>query len=201
VDAGNNDRQEGFTTDCESIDEQASQRNRRLTVLGIVGAIAASGAIGLLISAAHPRHDGHRHGGLVVATSVLTAVAVIGVIWALWLYRRPAYRRTFQYGWRRRNRVGKALRRGNPIAEEDLAVARSLVEVQRTQRWIPPLFGALAVGWLLNGLAHSGVLRWSGIGLAVVYVVLLPVVIRQRRRISSNYARLTAERISPNTSA
>ena len=183
------------------IDEAAAARSRRLTLLlvgGIAGGAALAGVLASVLLPSHPHHPHHASTATIVGGItglVLVLAASIGVV--LWIYRRPGYRRIMQYGWRRRMRTVKALRRGRPIPPEDRPVAAAIIEVTRRQRWVPFLLAFLPIIWVINGFSHHGVERWIQFAIAGLYVLLLPVLLRQRRRLIRNYDALIASTPGP----
>jgi cytochrome bd-type quinol oxidase subunit 1 len=180
----------------DDIDEPAARRSRRLTVTILACILAVSFAAGILLAALDPDHKARHHHsalGLIVALGIGALALAVAVAWWLWVYRRPKYRRIMQYGWRRRRRVAKALRRGRPLPAEDLPVAAAITEVLRAQWWLPLLYGFLIVIWALDALTGRGFQRWDAVGLAVLYLVLLPVFVWQRRKMIRNYDRLKSQ--------
>jgi uncharacterized membrane protein YoaK (UPF0700 family) len=88
-----------------------------------------------------------------------------------------------QYHRRRRTRVVKALRRGDPITPEDWPVAAAAVGVMRKQKAVVlsyPL--VLMVCWILAALTQHGIGRWLFAGLALVTGPLLVYFVRVQRR-------------------
>ena len=93
-----------------------------------------------------------------------------------------------QYGRMRRQRVMKELRRGRPLAAEDMPVAAALVQQQRTrQRWLVPLWVLLPVGTFLQGLSNHGFMRWAFFALTVGALVAIPLQLREQRQLIRNY--------------
>jgi hypothetical protein len=178
----------------EDIDEPAARRSIRTTL------IVASVALLLpMLGILTYRQFGHRPAGVHPSTSawplvIILAVMVITVV-AMGLvmrrqYRRPGYRRVMQYGWRRRSRVGKDLRRGRVLSAEDMPVAAALVDLIRPQRvWLPILYVAIALSNVLNGFTRHGYSRWFYLGLAAFILVLAPLALRQRRQMIRGYER------------
>ncbi len=166
-------------------------------MLAILVAIVVVGfGAGILLAVLDPhRSAGHHHStvGRILGLSIAALVLAAAVIGCLLAFRRPGYRRVMQYGWRRRQRVVKALRRGQPLSAEDMPVAAAITDMQRKQWWWPLFYGVLVVIWALDALTRHGFRRWDAVGLAVLYVVLLPVIIWQRRKMLRNYDRLKGQ--------
>lgn len=179
----------------EDIDDVAAARSIRvlMIVLGVLyGSVALGGA--LMLTAVN---DGAREGNGISAWGVVLIMALIvvplgGSAW--WLrrtYRKPVYRRVMQYGWRRRKRVSKDLLRGRPLSVEDMPVAAAIVDVQKSQsRWMLIVFLAVPFIGVFNGFVQDGFMRWFQFSLAAYWVVFLPFILRQRRRIIRNYEQL-----------
>lgn len=178
------------------IDEQAARRNLWVLMAVIVGISIPAMIVGTLLAHSHPSARAHAHHGAGLAAVVIAAVILFAFVAALLLVmsRRPSWRAAMQYGWRRRNRVAKALRKGRPIPAEDLPVAAALMALMAKQRWLPYLFGVLVLIWLIQGLTESGTRRWLGFALAGLYVLLTPYLLWQRRRCAANYDRQLALR-------
>jgi hypothetical protein len=177
----------------DDIDEAAAQRSRRKLIAGFVGFYVLAGLAGFVVAA----HSGHRHTGhhrsalgMVVVLAILAVVLAATLLVTLRIYRRPTYRRLMQYGWRRRWRVGQALRRGTPVATDDLPVASAIADMQRALWWLPVLYVVLPILWTINSISHHGFARWYYLALSVWFLAMIPLVIRQRRRIIRNYDRL-----------
>lgn len=184
---------------AEVIDEQAARRSIRVTEIAISAFLLVCLLAGLAAALIFQQAD-HRPGGEndgIPAWAIVLLVAAVGIPLAAsawWMhrqYRRPAYRRVMQYGWKRRRRVTKALLRGRPMSAEDMPVAAAMVELQRSQgRWLVILLCVLPLNSLYQGVIQHGPLRWFQFGVAAFMVVLLPFVLHQRRRIIRNYERL-----------
>jgi hypothetical protein len=167
--------------------EAARRRTRRwlaATLLSTFALAVAGGAVGFTAGSRHHR-PGHHHLPLGALIAVVAAVAVLlaalGLI--LWhLLNRPAYRRVMQYPWRRRMRVAKALRRGEPVDPEDVPVADAVVGLMRKERaiiWFQPV---LIASWILMACTRSGAGRWLYIGLAAVNGPVWGYAVRVQRR-------------------
>jgi hypothetical protein len=100
-----------------------------------------------------------------------------------------------RYGPMRRQRVMKELRQGRPLAAEDMPVAAALVHQQRWQRWLVPLWVLLAVDTFLRGLSDPGFMRWAHFALTVGLFVLVPLQLREQRKLTRNYEQ---QRNTPN---
>lgn len=107
--------------------------------------------------------------------------AALGVRWQ---YRRPGYRRVMQYGFGRRRRVMKDLRRGRTLSAEDLRVASAMIDLMQSQRrWLIVLFVLMPSSSLVNGMLQHGFLRWFHFGVVAYCLVILPLILRERRQI------------------
>jgi hypothetical protein len=126
---------------AEDIDEPAARRSIRVTLI-IISAALLLPMLGIFLYV----QFGHRPAGVHHSNSVwplviiLAGIGIMVVAMLLWVrrqYSRPEFRRVMQYGWRRRSRVGKNLRRGRELSAEDMPVAAALVGLQRSQRkWL-----------------------------------------------------------------
>jgi hypothetical protein len=123
--------------------------------------------------------------GIILAVMAITVVAMVLMVRRQ--YRRPGYRRVMQYGWRKRSRVAKDLRRGQVLSAEDMKVATALMDLERSQRRWRWFYVVLPVGPLLNGLSGHGLLRWLNFGLVAFFLVLMPIVVRQQRQMVRGY--------------
>jgi hypothetical protein len=109
---------------AEDIDEPGARRSIRL-ILIIMGAGLLLPLLGFLafLQFGH-RPTGVHHSPSVWDIVIILAVMGIMVVAMLLLmrrqYRRPRYRRVMQYGWRRRSRVAKDLRRGRTLSTVDM---------------------------------------------------------------------------------
>ena len=149
----------------EDIDEHAARRSIRVTLTIIAALLLFGGLAGFLIA----WQVGHRSSGVHHSTSAWSLVfilAVIGITIVVMLllvrrqYQRPRYRRVIQYGWRRRSRVGKDLRRGRELSAEDMPVAKALVELMHSQRiWVRIFYFGMPLAYLVNGFIHNGLSR------------------------------------------
>jgi MFS family permease len=152
--------------------EAARRRTRRWLVamlLPIFLLVAAGMVVGFLAASRHSR-PGRHHSAVgfiaIAAVSVLVLVVTGLIVWRL--VRRPDYQRAMQYPWRRRMRVAKALRRGDPIGPEDLAVAAAVIAGLRTQKlnyFVQPF---VIASWVLIAITRHGYGRWLYVGLALV---------------------------------
>jgi hypothetical protein len=98
--------------------------------------------------------------------------------------RRPSYQRVMQYGWRERRRTLKTIKAGRPLDQRQLRIARAVLDYSQRQRWLLWLFPVLIVLWLLGGLTHRHYLSGKlEIGVAVLYLLGLPFMFWQRRRV------------------
>ena len=177
----------------ELIDHEAARRNARVIALLVAVAMAVAVGVGLAVGLLRNGHDGRHHSAVVavlVFVGVLVLALAIMVPLMLRLYRRPNYSRVLQYGWGQRRRVGKALRKGRPIAAHDRPVADALVRTMRQQRWLPYLFGVLLLTYVARAVFDHGFQRWFAIALVALYVVVIPWMLWQRRTVLANYDRL-----------
>lgn len=179
-------RDQQAASDATTIDELAAQHERRLLTGFVLATTVVCLGVGLLIGMLQVRHR-HSTSGLILALAVIAAGVIATGTWATWLYRRPSYRQALQYHWRRRLRVAKTLRKGHPVAEQDLPVAAALVTLQRKLRWLPLIYLALAALWIISFLTGHGDARWFNLAGAVCYLLLLPALWRQRRNTITNY--------------
>lgn len=187
---------------AEDIDEPAARRSIRVLMVVMSAVLVFSflaGLLGFLIFGQLDHRPERVHESAPVWAIVLL-VAFLGIVlsasvwWVRRQYRQPVYRRVMQYGWRRRRHVMKALLRSRPLSAEDMPVATALVELQRSQgRWLGIVLGVLAVNSLVQGVIQHGPLRWFQFGVGALMVVLLPFVVRQRRKIIRNYERLLTD--------
>lgn len=162
-----------MSDEADDAGRDAARRRTRRWVGATFGAGFVLVALGMLAgyraAARHPR-PGHHHlsaGGLV---AILAAVALVMGLTALllwWLLRRPDYQRAMRFSWRRRMRVAKALRRGDPIPPEELAVAESVVAVLRNQKLFYGTQLLLIVTWMMQAYLHHGYLRWLFVGISL----------------------------------
>jgi MFS family permease len=171
--------------------DDARSRTRRWlagVLLGTLVLAIGGGVLGFALASRRHRPGHHPSWAPLIAILAALAVtlAVTGVI--LWrLLNRPAYQRVMRYPWRRRMRVAKALRRGDPIEPEDRAVADAIVAVMRTQRaiyWFQPV---LIATWVLMALTRHGVARWLYAGYALVITPILAYGLQMRRRTIRNW--------------
>jgi len=184
------------TPDTEDIDEPAARRSIRvlMVVLSVIyGSVALAGTLMLTrINGGPTGEDDIPAWALALIVALLVVPLAGSAWWARRLYRQPAYRRVMQYGWRRRRLVMKDLLRGRPLSPEDMPVAAAMVAVQRSQgRWSVIVLFAVPLIGVYNGFISDGYLRWFQFSLAASWVVLLPFIIRQRRRLIHNYERQT----------
>lgn len=178
------------------IDDTAVKRNMRLLTGVIVGFGVLAFAAGVIVAALNPHHHGHGHRsvlGAVAGVSVVVLVVVVEVIWLRRMFRTSTYRRLMQYGWRQRRRVGKVLRKGHPVSEQDWPVATSIVAVTRRQAWTMWVMPAAVALWGVQAFTHHGFIRWLFIAAAIFGVVALPFWIKQRRAILTAYDRQLAD--------
>ena len=176
------------------IDRDAACRNGRLTALFIAAIVVLGGGAGLALGLLRTRHGGHHHASQ--ATGVLIYLVVLAVLLAVALplifrlYRKPNYAQVLQFGLGQRRRVGKALRKGRPIAPSDRPAADALVQTMRRQWWQPYPFGVLVLIYAAQALFDHGFQRGIAIILVALYAVLVPFMLWQRRTILANYDRL-----------
>ncbi len=123
----------------------------------------------------------------VIAGVVILLIAI--VVWASWLYRRPNYRRVFQYSRSRRAEVGKKLRKGVQLAADDLPVARAIVGFTAGRRWGPFGMGVPAVAFFAAGLTGHGFSRYMEFVVAGGYFLLAITFFTQNRKMQRNFAR------------
>jgi hypothetical protein len=180
---------------AEDIDEHAARRSIRATLIIKSALVLFIGPAGFLIAwqVGHRPSGAHRSAfvwPLVILEAVLGITIVATVLLMRRTYRRPGYRRVMQYGWRRRWRVGKDLRRGRTLSAEDMPVAKALVDLLRSQRkWMLFFYCGMPLIYLLDGLAHNGSSRWFYWGFAACFLVLMAIALRQQRQMIRNYER------------
>lgn len=157
------------------------QRWRRLWYV----MLAATLVIGVATAFAAYAFGHHRNvRALVIAlVAVLTGVGIAAAVGWRRLNRNHEMQRLMEHDWHTRWRVGKALRKGRPILEEDHAAARSIIDVQKRQRKMLWLYVALATIWILNTIVAHGSQRWIDLGLALLYLAVIPLWLRTRRKI------------------
>ncbi len=182
-----------------AIDDRAARRNTWL-LLAVTAALVAMGLVAgfVLARLKHPAQPAHRHAGhaaLAIAVPLAIMLLVGGGTWLL-MYRKASWRGVMQYGWRRRYRVTKILRTGRPLPAADLPVATALVSLMRRQGWVYYVFGGTGVFWLAGAIAAHGPDRLIRLGLASLYVLMLPYLMLQRRRMFANYDTQVAVRES-----
>lgn len=173
----------------EEFDEVAVRRNARGLLLSVAGLCVVGVAAGFVAGALHDGGHGVHHplrAALILAAVVTVTVGVMVLVLAVFL-RRPSYRRVMQFGWFERRRVWKAVKAGRPLSPREIQVARAAHDYLRRFRWTVWFTPFLAATWLANGLTHHGAVRWLMIGLAAVYVGLVPAGIRQWRRAADRY--------------
>lgn len=168
------------------IDNHAARRNTGRMV-GLVAAVVVTVEIGVVLVAPGAPGGRPRYLPASIIIIIIVGSCVVLSASAVVMYRRPSWRAVMQYGWRRRSRVGKALRRGRPITEQDWPVATAMMHLVHRQRWLPYFYSGVIVLWVINGLSAHGLQRWSGLGLAGLFVVLTPYSLWQRRRLLTNY--------------
>lgn len=172
------------------IDDTAVKRNMRLLAGVIVGLGVLAFAAGVIVAALNPHHHGHGHRsvpGAVAGVSVVVLVVVVEVIWLRRMFGTSVYRRVMQYSWGRRRRVGKALRRGRRVPEQDWPVATSIVAVTRKQAWTIWVMPPAVALWAVQAFTHHGFVRWFFIAAAIFGVVAMPFWVKQRRAILTAY--------------
>jgi hypothetical protein len=179
---------------AEDIDENAARRSIRVTAIGMAAAILFFGLAGVLIFTRVDHLPAGVHHG--VAWMVEFFLAFVGILLTAMvlrvylLYRQPISLRVMQYGWRRRRRVRKDLRRGRPLSAEDLPVASALVDLARAERQRLVLFsGFMVASLMLDGYSQHGTLRWIAFGLAASWPMYLPFLLRQQRQMMRGYER------------
>ena len=175
--------------------EVARRRTGRWLVGVLLGTFllgAAGGVAGFVAGLRNPRSDNHFSFGALIALLTALALILVAAGLVLWqLLNLPYYQRVRQYHWRRRMRVAKALRRGDPISPDDLAVADAVVAAMRKQRlvfWTQPL---LIASWILIAFTRHGFGRWLYVCLALVLSSALVYAVRVHRRSLRNWDALS----------
>jgi MFS family permease len=173
----------------------ARRRTRRWVASVLLGSLvlAAGGAVlGFVVGARHHRPGHHISWGALIAVVTVCAAVLAATGLVLWkLLNRPAYQRVMQYHWRRRMRVAKALRRGDPISPEDLDVADAVVGVMRKDRlmfWYAPV---LITSFILIAFMRHGAIRWLYASYGLVTAPALVYAVRVRRRTIRNWDALS----------
>jgi hypothetical protein len=185
--------------DEQDAEPDAARRTRRRRVgmfLGILGLVAVPTVWGLMAGLRHREPDDD----FSVSALILALTALVGILAALGLilgqlFNRAEYRRLGQYPRRRRMRVAKALRRGDPIDPDDLAVAGAVIAVMRKQWLTLGLQPVLIAFWIVIAFTRNGVGRWLYIGLTLVMSAALVYSMWVQRRTIRNWEAL------PNRSA
>ena len=174
----------------DQIDRKAAWRNGRRVVLAVGVLALLSGGAGAVIGALrdHGERAGHAEHSSWFLVLILFAVVVVPVVAGgaalVWLMRRPSYERVMQYGWSERRRTFKTIKAGRPLDPRQLQIARAMLDYIQRQRWVLWFLPVGIVLWLLSGVTHrDDVLGKLQIGLGVVYLLGLPWLFRQRRRV------------------
>lgn len=174
----------------DPIDRIAARRNGRRLLLLVGGLALLSGVAGGVVGGL--RHNGgstdhaqHSSWFLVLLIALVIVVPLgAGGAALVWLMRRPSYQRVMQYGWLERRRTFKTIKAGGPLDQRQLRIARAALDNAQQQRWLLWLFPVLVVLWLLIGITHRDDLFGKmEIGLAVLYLLGLPFMFWQRRRV------------------
>ena len=174
------------------IGEHAARRSNRsfVVVMSVVGLLV------VLVLVVVDWWVTHRSGtqvsaGRWVIALTLFAVGIIFMaygVWSLRLRRQPVYRRVMEYNWRLRRRVMRDLLHGDQLSANDMPVAAAMVSLQRVQRRsLVVIFGVSPLYMLFVGLIQHGPLRWIFLGYTACFLVLLPIVVRQQRRVTRNF--------------
>jgi hypothetical protein len=177
------------------IGEHAARRSIRsfVVVMSVVGLLVV---LVLVVVAWWVTHRSAAAGTQVSAGSWVIALTLLAVgiifmaygVWSLRLRRRPVYRRVMEYNWRLRRRVMRDLLHGDQLSVNDMPVAAAMVSLQRVQRRsLVVIFGVSPLYMLFLGLIQHGPLRWIFLGFAACSLVLLPIVVRQQRRVTRNF--------------
>jgi len=180
-------------TDAADLDEPAARRSGRSLVI-VTTVVLVSGVAGFLVSLLGTDRANPQHSPPLWAIVLLVVVSgvVLGatVLLMRWQSGRPANRRVLQYGRQRRRRVVKDLLHGRTLSAQDLPVATAMVSFVRAQRRQQViLYCLLPVIFVFNGLIQHGALRWFQLGLALLWMALVPFKISQQRRMVRNYDR------------
>ncbi len=178
------------------IDERAVRHNIKKFLIIYLACVIGGGIVGAVLGAVLPHHHRrptHHHSSAVAAVlGIVIVLVILGVAVATlyWIFHRRSYRRVMQYSLSRRRRVFRALRRGRPLSPEDRPVADAMMYLNRNwRRNLLIVFPLLILIIALDGLAHHGAARWYWIGLAVVYVFLIPYALWNQHRVERNYHR------------
>ncbi|WP_141847772.1 hypothetical protein [Lapillicoccus jejuensis] len=132
-----------------------------------------------------------------LAAAVLVVLAA-GLLLGLWLRGRhgPTRRYLLSGDRRTRTRVTKQLRKGRPVDENDLEVARAVVDLTERQRWVSLYFLGMAVLYtvivVLDDQSRTpppGLLRVLHLALPPFMLFTAVVLFVSRRRLLTNAAR------------
>jgi heme/copper-type cytochrome/quinol oxidase subunit 3 len=114
--------------DEDSGSEVARRRTRRrltMVLLGTFVLVTAGMVVGYVAASRHRRPGHHVSAVPLIVGLVLLGLTLVVLGVVLWrLLNRPDYQRAMHYPWRRRMRVAKALRRGDPVGVDDLPSQR-----------------------------------------------------------------------------
>jgi heme A synthase len=168
--------------------ERRRVRRYSNTVIAVILGISALGLITGLVMGRHHR-DRDAESAALVASVVLLAVGVIIGLTIRVLYAKPRYSDLLRQPWGQRRRVGKALRKGDPISDEDMPSAAALVALMRRQWWLPWVYTASALLWGVQAAAESHERRLHLVT-AVLWALAVVTTIHSRRRILRNWDRL-----------
>jgi hypothetical protein len=142
----------------------------------------------------HPATDHHHTIArllVVLAVSVAIVTLSTALSWGIWRRHAPT-RRFMRADWRTRRRVGRALRKGKPIAEGDLEAAHALIDLLRGRGWVTWLYLTCAALQLCAAAAGHGDARWLQLATGIAYLALAPYWLWNRHRILRREADLPA---------
>jgi len=141
-------------------------RRRQTLRVAIIGPLIFAGSlVGALIALRQQKPPAHlSSAGLVVivAISAFPALAMLGLL-ALSRRGHFAWMQPMAFGGlarRQRRGILRGLRRGDPLADEDVTSARELMNSLDRNRWLPWLFVVLPILQVDNATSHDHVRRF-----------------------------------------
>ena len=162
------------------------RRWRRLVLwlYAVMVVAVIAGSVAAFASGSPPR-AGHHHsvGRLLGAIGISVAILTVtmAVTWRLVRQHGPS-RRLMRSNWRTRRRVARALRKGQPIADDDRETAHALIAFIQSRKWLPWLYVACGACQLLAAAAGHGNVRWLQLAVGVAYLGLVPYWLWVRRK-------------------
>jgi hypothetical protein len=178
-------------TDDDSIDRAAVRRNTWRFLIAFGGLVLVAGAAGALVGAFHGDDGGGgpRHPFVALVAVVGVAAVTLGTaglaLW--WMLRRPSYQQVMQFGWAERRQAFKAVKAGRPLDPRQVRIVRATLDYFPSSRWFLWLQPLLIAIWVFNGLTLPNLIGRLQLALAVLYAVMFPVLLWQRRRVIGRY--------------